>query len=402
MVPIVAKEEIWDGWKCDDMVPNLCADLIVTKGTFVTRNKLKIHYWRYTSPNLDKDKFPIININGGPGASHDYDLPWKQLACRGWEIIFYDQGGTGESALPPNTTVADDYPFLLDATYYSTEELPALIKALDIKEYHIVSDSWGTMIAMQNVIEKPNANLLSLTLNGPIPKATDWTKISWDPVEGSIGTLPNYIKSRMLAIEKAGDFDSEEMQEIQMVVLANFYSRNGLFPDCASKSFFGTNEEIAVKMWGAIDFFNITGTLKDFDLWPDINDGAAFKDIPTLLISGEYDMVRPVTVDAMYERMPLSEKILLLGAGHASIFDDTEELLNAVDSFLDRVEFAETDEQIVFVPKRPGEEKETFSNAVLQFVVAGVVIFVTFILGVLVGKYRGGGQPNRSQYSEIS
>lgn len=159
----------------------------VTRGSFDSRNKLKVHYWRYASPNLlDPGKFPVVIINGGPGFSHDYDFPLRQLA------IFYNQTGMGESSVPPNTTVADDHPFLLNISYYAEEELPALLKELGLKKYHIVLDSWGTMINMQNVIHKRDPDLLSLTLNGPVPKASDYVDKAWDPVEGSIGTLPKY------------------------------------------------------------------------------------------------------------------------------------------------------------------------------------------------------------------
>lgn len=393
-----AKQEEWNGWKCDDMTPNLCDDLKVTMGSFSSRKELKVHFWRYASPNLDPTKFPVVIINGGPGVSHDYDLPLRQLACRGREVIFYDQGGTGESALPPNTTLADDYPFLMDVSYYAQEELPALIKELGLKKYHVVSDSWGTMIAMRSVIHKRDPNLLSLSLNGPIPKVSDYVDKAWDPMEGSIGTLPEYIKSRMHAIEASGGFESEEMQEIQMTVFTNFYSRNGLFADCAAKSFMTSNEEVAIGMWAAIDFFNITGTLKNFDLWDDIYNGA-LKDIPVLLTSGKYDVVRPVTVGALFDALPLSEKVVFPNSGHASVFDATGDLLNTVDSFLERVEFTETEEGISFVPKRPGEKEETAPQAVLQYVTAAVVVFVTFIVGVVVGQSRG--NQNRAQYTEV-
>lgn len=89
-VAVVAKEKAWKGWKCDEMTPNLCKDLIVSTGSFETHSSLKIHYWRYTSPNLDKkNKYPIVVVNGGPGMPHNYDLPWKQLACRGacWSCV---------------------------------------------------------------------------------------------------------------------------------------------------------------------------------------------------------------------------------------------------------------------------------------------------------------------------
>mmetsp|Transcript_32355 Transcript_32355/g.58507 ORF Transcript_32355/g.58507 Transcript_32355/m.58507 type:complete len:94 (-) Transcript_32355:490-771(-) len=89
------------------------------------------------------------------------------------------------------------------------------------------------MIAMQNAIYKRDPKLLSLSLNGPIPRATDYVDVAWDPVDGSIGTLPSYTKNRMKAICESQEYESKEMQEIQMSVFHNFYSRNGLFADCA-------------------------------------------------------------------------------------------------------------------------------------------------------------------------
>lgn len=126
----------------------------------------------------------------------------------------------------------------------------------------------------------------------------------------------------MRAIEASGDFESEEMFEIQMVVLSNFYSCNGLLADCAAKSFVNSNEEVAVGMWAPVDFLNITGTLVDFDLWEDIENGA-LNNIPILLTSGGFDVVRPVTVNALHEALPLSEKVQFPDSGHASVSSES-------------------------------------------------------------------------------
>ena len=94
---------------------------------------MRIKCWRYARTEAlrgDDQQFllPIVTLHGGPAWSHSYMLPLKQLACRGAaEVIFYDQAGCGESLLPEGTSVAGDFPHLLDMSYYSQEELPALI-----------------------------------------------------------------------------------------------------------------------------------------------------------------------------------------------------------------------------------------------------------------------------------
>lgn len=300
---------------------------------------------------------PVVVINGGPGVSHDYDLPLRQLACRGRDVIFYDQSGTGKSALPPNTTIADDFPFLLDVNYYANEELPAVLQdalhdELTNNGYHIVADSWGTMIAMKYVVDlKDNdANsLLSLVFNSPIPKSTEYSDFSWDPVTGSLGRLPDYFKSRVQAVATSGDYESEEMQELSGVVLTNAYSRNGVFTDCVMASLGNPNEEVSIGMWGPVDFWNMTGTLKDFDMYSQLHK---LSHIPTLLSNGEFDMVRPKVLDQMMQHMKVVERVLYTRSGHTSIMDATGPLLDTTSDFLDRVESslaADTD----FVPRAP-------------------------------------------------
>jgi proline iminopeptidase len=377
-------QEKFQGWKCDDMTPNLCDTLQVIEGNFETRSSLMIHYWRYVPPT-PIDSFPVVVINGGPGYPHNYDLPLHQLACRRRrEVIFYDQGGTGLSALPNNTNVAEEYPFLLDVSYYGEEELPALVKALDLDQYHVVADSWGTMIALQYAVHHDDPNLVSLSLNGPIPKVTDLIDKAWDPKVGSIGTLPSYIKDRMYAIQASGDFESQEMQEINQVVFTEFYSRNGLIADCVVDSIMNINEEVEVGMWGAVDFFNITGTLKTFDLTPFLRD--MLSNMPTLITCGEFDLIRPVTVNAMHQAMPLSETKIFAGSGHLSLFDATGELLDTVDDFLVRVEESIAT-NIKFKPRQSMENKRTWTRpAALNYLVMAVLVVFAFALGIWVGK----------------
>ncbi|HUJ55747.1 MAG TPA: alpha/beta fold hydrolase, partial [Gaiellaceae bacterium] len=50
----------------------------------------------------DDDPAPLVVLHGGPGATHDYLLPLRDLARSGWSVVFYDQLGCGRSELPKN------------------------------------------------------------------------------------------------------------------------------------------------------------------------------------------------------------------------------------------------------------------------------------------------------------
>ena len=120
-------------WTCDELTPNLCDDLQVESGKLGIRS-IPVKYWRYKRKetlSVEEDSNdriisnPIIALHGGPSWPHSYLLPLKQLACRGTEVIFYDQAGCGES-IPlekGKSVMPSEHPYLLDPAYYSEEEL---------------------------------------------------------------------------------------------------------------------------------------------------------------------------------------------------------------------------------------------------------------------------------------
>ena len=199
-------DDEWSGYRCDDLVPPLCdADLTVTTGRVHTLRDLSTHYWRYTPRrqlNNEHKKFPIIVVNGGPGLPHNFAKPLRNLACDGREVILYDQAATGQSALPPDTSATDDYPEILELSFYAETELPKLIQHFGFPNYHVLGSSWGTEVAFQFAVtaaaKLQEQKLQSLILNAPISDNRRFVRYQWDPVTGSVGTLPTFIQERLL------------------------------------------------------------------------------------------------------------------------------------------------------------------------------------------------------------
>lgn len=342
------------------MTPGLCSDLKESTGRVATRGGLSIQYWMYAPTKLHKGKSPIVVINGGPGLSHDYDLPLRQLACEGRKVIFYDQAGTGASRIPDYTAeLEEEYPFLhnnnsktiqtsmlWNITYLAEVELPALLEDLQLTEYHIVGDSWGTMLALQFAIvsDAPSRHgLRSLTLNGPVPSTADYYNFGWDSETGTIGIMPEHFKKRYKALVGAGNFTSLEFQAMEQILTTDFEYRSGIVSDCFLESMANINEDIYIGIWGHGEFVESTGTIKDFDVYPHLTNnknggGGRLSKMPVLITSGEFDMVRPKTVQKLHECLPLSETALFPHSGHITVGDVTGKLLMTIADFLHRVE----------------------------------------------------------------
>jgi len=91
---------------------------------------------------------PIIVLHGGPGFTHDYVDPMKDLAVNR-PVIFYDQIGNGRSTrLPGNPT-----------SFWSMDlfvaELENVVKFFSLSSYDIVGHSWGGMLATEYASRHP-------------------------------------------------------------------------------------------------------------------------------------------------------------------------------------------------------------------------------------------------------
>jgi proline-specific peptidase len=383
-------------WTCDELIPDLC-DLKTTSG-FLTIRDINVTYWKYTSkvedPLRNANLLPIIAIHGGPAFLHNYMLPLKQQACRGRDIYFYDQAGCGESSVPSssNTSVKDDFPWLLTTSYYAEEELPALVSHLGLTKFHIIANSWGTVLSQYFALDANPKGLASMVLSGPFSDADLYIKSQWDERDGTIGSLPPFVQERIRKLEADKAYDSQEYAEINEILTTKFTCRTAPLPDCFVHSENNVNTEIYVGMQGASEF-TIGGVLGDLNITHRLTE---LQDLPVLLTHGQYDTMRPAVVQAMYDAIPVAETLLLKKSGHVSMIDEPLEMNSAIADFFDRVE-----SKSQFIPRvfndasiETGKRRAVDSH----FVSIVILLMFGFISGVLVGRRPSS---SRGQYSNV-
>ncbi|MBV9380363.1 MAG: alpha/beta fold hydrolase, partial [Streptosporangiaceae bacterium] len=71
--------------------------------TYQGREETHQTWYRIAGPSdgTTADRFPLVTLHGGPGATHDYLLAMADLARDGRAVIFYDQLGNGRSTHLP-------------------------------------------------------------------------------------------------------------------------------------------------------------------------------------------------------------------------------------------------------------------------------------------------------------
>lgn len=109
---------------------------------YVKSNNSDIYYHCYGSPGGQ----PIIVLNGGPGYSSDKNI-LKIFDLKQWNVILFDQRGTGESS-PKGI-------FESNTTSNTIEDIDLLLKKFNLEKSSFLAESWGTTLALLFAIKYP-------------------------------------------------------------------------------------------------------------------------------------------------------------------------------------------------------------------------------------------------------
>src|SRR3954466_3450949 len=282
---------------------------------------------------------PLVICHGGPGATHDYVEPIAELHRAGRACVLYDQLGNGNSDHLPDA----------DPSFWTTQlfkdELAALVDHLGIGgRYHVLGQSWGGMLAMDHALDHP-PGLLSVVAAARAPRpgrlavAAAGSPADADAfARGAVSlldTLDPDVKATILRHEEAGTTDDPEYATAVQEVYVRYACRPGPWPDALVRSF--DQMEADPTVYGTMNGpseFTVIGPLREWTIVDRLGD----IDVPLLLISGEFDEVRPDVVRVIDERVPNSEWVLFDGCSHTPHLEAPDRFLKTVEDFLERVE----------------------------------------------------------------
>ena len=122
------------------VILSACADPGLTAGEgYVDVDGGRVWYRIVGSGN----ETPLLLLHGGPGAPSYYLNPLEQVSVDR-PVIFYDQLGAGRSDRPTDTSLWRIDRFI--------SELESIREALGLEELHILGHSWGSMLAVDDML----------------------------------------------------------------------------------------------------------------------------------------------------------------------------------------------------------------------------------------------------------
>ena len=270
--------------------------------------------------DLKSSHTPVIFINGGPGASHEYYLPSLILADQR-AVILYDQLDTGLSERkndPFNWTVER-----------FVSEIDAIRAALNLRHLHLVGHSWGSTVALEYAARQP-AGLDSLVLGSPLISTRSWEKST----SADLARLPPDVVHAIGDAEAAGTTDTRAYTDAMEIFYDHYLTLKPL------PSYVGayrqrhnlkTNEALYKAMWGPGEIHSF-GSLKTYNgerLLTRIN-------VPTLFLCGEDDEMTANVLKPLAAQVRRAKLAVIPGAGHLLIATHAEAYTRMLRDFLGR------------------------------------------------------------------
>lgn len=271
---------------------------------------------------------PLMIVHGGPGASHDYFLPYLLPLARHNKIIFIDERGSGQSQK------------LEDASQYTVEnmveDVEAVRQALGLGKVSLLGHSYGGALAQAYAL-KYQRNLTHLIL------ASTWSSTK------ALNEVFVRMKQNMTPDlrDRINKMEAERLFGHGLPYQQHRYTNDymiaawgeGYFPylyhnrpdpnyDPISNGIMSW--DLYREMWGSHGEFVVDGNLKSVEY----TDRLATIKVPTLIMVGDHDECDPSLSHAMQEKIAGSKLVILPSSGHMTFVDQPDLFIRSVEQFL--------------------------------------------------------------------
>jgi len=271
---------------------------------------------------------PLMILHGGPGASHDYFLPYLLPLARHHRVIFIDERGSGRSQKlenPSGYTVEN-----------MVEDVEQVRQALGLGKVSLLGHSYGGALAQAYAL-KYQKNLTSLVL------ASTWSStvvLNQVFVRMKQNMTPE-LRDRIDKLEAEGlfghgkDYEKNRYPNDYMVAAWGegyfpYVYHNHPDPNYDPIANGNMSWDLYRQMWGEHGEFVVDGNLKSVEY----TDRLRSIKVPTLVIVGDHDECDPSLSETMHQKIAGSKLVILPQSGHMTFVDQTSMFIKSVEGFL--------------------------------------------------------------------
>lgn len=256
---------------------------------------------------------PIIVVHGGPGLDHNYLQPGLDMLARRYQLVYYDQRGTGRS-----TAELTDESINLEAF---VDDIDVLRESLGHDRVTVLTHSFGSLIGLRYAMRYPE-RLVALILMNPVEPGTRFQVASGE--RASERRTPEDV-AELAELTGSPGFAARDVETLSQVYRVAFRSTlrdreavDRLSLDLAPLT--ASQGQDVARLLG--------GSMQGLDWWADL---AAIQ-TPTLVLHGRHDIPPLEMGQTLAEAFPTGT-FEVLDTGHFPFVEAPEELRRAIAAF---------------------------------------------------------------------
>jgi proline iminopeptidase len=289
---------------------------------FIDANGVLIYYKMFGKGE------PLVLLHGGPGASHDYFLPYLLPLARNNRLIFIDERGSGRSQKLDNVS---EY-----TVENMVEDVEFVRQSFELGKISILGHSCGGVIAEAYAL-KYQANLSHLILCSTFHSTTKMN----EALKSIKEKMQPELRARIEKMEKDGlyghglDFEKNRYTSEYMIAAWGEGYFPYLYQNHPDPNFDPIGNGIMSwdlyrEMWGSHGEYVIDGNLKSVEY----ADQLSSIQVPTLITVGDNDECNPSLSKEMHDKIKGSELVILPKSGHMTFVDQPNMFISALSEFL--------------------------------------------------------------------
>ena len=287
------------------------------KEGFITFKNHKTYY--RTVGECDGNKKPLILLHGGPGSTHNYFEVLDDLAEKDHRmLVMYDQIGCGASYL-------EGHPEYWNSEVW-IEELITLRKELNLKEAHILGQSWGGIMALLYALDYAPEGICSYILASTLPSAKLWESEQYK----RIALMEQRYQDAIAEAVRSGNYEEPVYLEAVDLFMDTYCNApiTADSPECLTRPK-KSGSESYITGWGPNEF-TPTGTLSGFEVTDRLHEIKT----PCLITSGSSDLCSPLIAKTMQERIAGSQWELFENCRHMSFVEEHDKYVKLLIKWL--------------------------------------------------------------------
>lgn len=261
---------------------------------------------------------PVIVLHGGPGMDQNYLLPQMLELANKYQVIFYDQRGSGKSLdtkIDTNTINVSRF----------VEDLETLRRRLGYEKIILVGHSWGGLLAMHYAIQHQE-HLHALVLLNSMPATSKGTQAFVQ----EYNKITSSVKKQIEEIYNSYEFTQGEPKFVENFYRLVFTKYLAKEEDIQKLSLRSSQRSAQGGFKKINDIFFQNELTKPYDLRNYLNK----LNIPTLIVHTDKDPIPLWTAQEIYSSIPHSKFIVIKDCGHFPYAEKPDELFSGMYRFL--------------------------------------------------------------------